>query len=138
MAKQRRDEKRIKKKLGSYPAMSLAGAREIFQRDFAYMIQKGRSIKIMGDTRPGTVADLFEAYVKWLKDAGKPSWKETEKGLNKIADTLGRNRPAREIEPEEVVDVIRSEEHTSELQSLMRITYAVFCLKKQHTQQPTQ
>src|SRR3546814_226222 len=29
----------------------------------------------------------------------------------------------------------RSEEHTSELQSLMRISYAVFCLKK--TQQPT-
>src|SRR3546814_20036250 len=30
--------------------------------------------------------------------------------------------------------VIRSEEHTSELQSLMRISYAVFCLKKK-TQQ---
>src|SRR3546814_4362090 len=27
-------------------------------------------------------------------------------------------------------DVRRSEEHTSELQSLMRISYAVFCLKK--------
>src|SRR3546814_8075674 len=30
---------------------------------------------------------------------------------------------------------IRSEEHTSELQSLMRISYAVFCLKKKTTQQ---
>src|SRR3546814_2945195 len=29
----------------------------------------------------------------------------------------------------------RSEEHTSELQSLMRISYAVFCLKKKHTTQ---
>src|SRR3546814_5384300 len=28
---------------------------------------------------------------------------------------------------------VRSEEHTSELQSLMRISYAVFCLKKQKT-----
>src|SRR3546814_2662786 len=28
--------------------------------------------------------------------------------------------------------VTRSEEHTSELQSLMRISYAVFCLKKKH------
>src|SRR3546814_8967119 len=28
---------------------------------------------------------------------------------------------------------VRSEEHTSELQSLMRISYAVFCLKKQNT-----
>src|SRR3546814_6761581 len=29
---------------------------------------------------------------------------------------------------------LRSEEHTSELQSLMRISYAVFCLKKKTTQ----
>src|SRR3546814_1722036 len=28
---------------------------------------------------------------------------------------------------------VRSEEHTSELQSLMRISYAVFCLKKKNT-----
>src|SRR3546814_8040979 len=33
---------------------------------------------------------------------------------------------------------IRSEEHTSELQSLMRISYAVFCLKKKkNSQRPT-
>src|SRR3546814_2572289 len=31
----------------------------------------------------------------------------------------------------------RSEEHTSELQSLMRISYAVFCLKKKTTTQQT-
>src|SRR3546814_1191122 len=30
----------------------------------------------------------------------------------------------------------RSEEHTSELQSLMRISYAVFCLKKKKTRPP--
>src|SRR3546814_9039875 len=29
--------------------------------------------------------------------------------------------------------ILRSEEHTSELQSLMRISYAVFCLKKKKT-----
>src|SRR3546814_8052142 len=32
----------------------------------------------------------------------------------------------------------RSEEHTSELQSLMRISYAVFCLKKKITKETTQ
>src|SRR3546814_5621561 len=32
----------------------------------------------------------------------------------------------------------RSEEHTSELQSLMRISYAVFCLKKKKTNKQTQ
>src|SRR3546814_6582546 len=34
----------------------------------------------------------------------------------------------------EVMAVTRSEEHTSELQSLMRISYAVFCLKKKKIQ----
>src|SRR3546814_1900274 len=33
------------------------------------------------------------------------------------------------------VSILRSEEHTSELQSLMRISYAVFCLKKKKDQQ---
>src|SRR3546814_4461885 len=32
--------------------------------------------------------------------------------------------------------VIRSEEHTSELQSLMRISYAVFCLNKKNKASP--
>src|SRR3546814_9264097 len=31
---------------------------------------------------------------------------------------------------------VRSEEHTSELQSLMRISYAVFCLKNNKTSEP--
>src|SRR3546814_10023187 len=34
------------------------------------------------------------------------------------------------IRTDHVVHIVRSEEHTSELQSLMRISYAVFCLKK--------
>src|SRR3546814_6330589 len=40
----------------------------------------------------------------------------------------GQREPHREI---------RSEEHTSELQSLMRISYAVFCLKKKKQTQKT-
>src|SRR3546814_3301640 len=34
--------------------------------------------------------------------------------------------------------ICRSEEHTSELQSLMRISYAVFCVKKKRQQNTTQ
>jgi len=41
MAQQWRDGKRTKKKLGAYPSMSLAQAREIFKHDFADVIQKG-------------------------------------------------------------------------------------------------
>src|SRR3546814_7665785 len=36
-----------------------------------------------------------------------------------------------------LLDAVRSEEHTSELQSLMRISYAVFCLKKKKKQSRT-
>src|SRR3546814_6027950 len=36
------------------------------------------------------------------------------------------------------VHIIRSEEHTSELQSLMRISYAVFCLKKKKNKRKNQ
>src|SRR3546814_7926503 len=42
----------------------------------------------------------------------------------------GRILPLRDIERR----IVRSEEHTSELQSLMRISYAVFCLKKKKKQ----
>src|SRR3546814_1321489 len=41
----------------------------------------------------------------------------------------GQAQPAHRVEPRRR----RSEEHTSELQSLMRISYAVFCLKKKKT-----
>src|SRR3546814_4512069 len=41
--------------------------------------------------------------------------------------------PPIEINPADLKVDTRSEEHTSELQSLMRISYAVFCLKKQKT-----
>src|SRR3546814_9502335 len=40
--------------------------------------------------------------------------------------SIRRSRPLRKRRP----SPNRSEEHTSELQSLMRISYAVFCLKK--------
>src|SRR3546814_10179384 len=39
------------------------------------------------------------------------------------------------FEQNALIGIGRSEEHTSELQSLMRISYAVFCLKKK-TQKP--
>src|SRR3546814_6921902 len=38
----------------------------------------------------------------------------------------------------QVILQVRSEEHTSELQSLMRISYAVFCLKKKNQRTATE
>src|SRR3546814_5283641 len=46
---------------------------------------------------------------------------------------VGISLPARyRIATERTTFAMRSEEHTSELQSLMRISYAVFCLKKKN------
>src|SRR3546814_5669704 len=43
-------------------------------------------------------------------------------------------RPGRQVGSRQLANpALRSEEHTSELQSLMRISYAVFCLKKKKT-----
>src|SRR3546814_10540145 len=44
----------------------------------------------------------------------------------KIPAIMHANKP-------DVILLMRSEEHTSELQSLMRISYAVFCLNKKNT-----
>src|SRR3546814_10333193 len=46
---------------------------------------------------------------------------------------FARNRRHRCRDGRGHADGLRSEEHTSELQSLMRISYAVFCLKKKKT-----
>src|SRR3546814_4462346 len=51
-------------------------------------------------------------------------------GLVQISATRDGDRVQLRIDDEG-----RSEEHTSELQSLMRISYAVFCLKKKNKQQ---
>src|SRR3546814_3694489 len=55
-----------------------------------------------------------------------------DRALPDVADDQCRTREggAEGIAQAKGIDIGRSEEHTSELQSLMRISYAVFCLKK--------
>src|SRR3546814_5712029 len=59
-----------------------------------------------------------------VPEAGLPFIDPQQIVLHRKAE-VGRPQPGR-----------RSEEHTSELQSLMRISYAVFCLKKNKKQTP--
>src|SRR3546814_9830840 len=54
-------------------------------------------------------------------------------GLDPAGTVPGRLAARRRIQREHQPAAARSEEHTSELQSLMRISYAVFCLKKNKT-----
>src|SRR3546814_7021077 len=51
------------------------------------------------------------------------------KRAKRICDFMTEYNPTTQSETKP-----RSEEHTSELQSLMRISYAVYCLKKKNTQ----
>lgn len=106
-AQQWLDGKKASRKIGDYPHIGLAKAREVFERDFAAAISKGSSIKVAGDTRPGTVADLFTAYCDSLEADGKMSHKVIRFQLDKVVAKLGANRLAREIEPDDVVNVLR-------------------------------
>src|SRR3546814_6985650 len=71
------------------------------------------------------------------------SFAQARSNLVQEIDRLGARRPILSTNVELRIDGLpyanraepRSEEHTSELQSLMRISYAVFCLKKKTTQQ---
>src|SRR3546814_6056372 len=49
---------------------------------------------------------------------------------NVMAEDADPLRAFDQASTERATSLVRSEEHTSELQSLMRISYAVFCLKK--------
>src|SRR3546814_8035650 len=56
-----------------------------------------------------------------------------EDALARIAPSMAEQRQA--VEAVRAVPRPRSAEHTSELQSLMRLSYAVFCSQKQNTTQ---
>src|SRR3546814_3120715 len=71
---------------------------------------------------------LFRSNQEKAKEKEKAQTK-TKKQRTKPKQTKS---PRQESTPQQ--DGRRSEEHTSELQSLMRISYAVFCLKKKKKQ----
>src|SRR3546814_10728035 len=77
-----------------------------------------------------------------LNDSGKWSPEAIERSLahadaNSIRGVYNRGRYWEERVAMHQWWSDRSEAHTSELQSLMRISYAVFCLKKKTTSLPT-
>src|SRR3546814_3933581 len=72
------------------------------------------------------------AYNPFLPEIpGEPS--RLARIRRKAVDSLDRSDPQEESFGFDLrLRCLRSEEHTSELQSLMRISYAVFCLKKKN------
>src|SRR3546814_1260912 len=63
-------------------------------------------------------------------DAGAVERRHGQGPADFLLPQFGGRQPRRHRQHVERECLARSEEHTSELQSLMRISYAVFCLKK--------
>src|SRR3546814_6515428 len=89
---------------------------------------------------PRGVAVLAEGFwaAKQGRDALQIEWDESTGETRSSADLMAEYRKLAEtpglVAREEGDAAARSEEHTSELQSLMRISYAVFCLTKNNKQ----
>src|SRR3546814_7259712 len=94
---------------------------------------------------------VMQSYAGRIVHVGEAGAGQTTKMVNQIAiagvlqglSEALRFAQASELDLDKVLEAIsggaaRSEEHTSELQSLMRISYAVFCLKKKRQENTTQ
>src|SRR3546814_1007703 len=85
----------------------------------------------------GGVDDLLRAILAALGAFLEHHLERDQEQHDSAGDTETVEADAERVEdivPEQREDDQRSEEHTSELQSLMRISYAVFCLKKKNKQ----
>src|SRR3546814_5007541 len=82
-------------------------------RDAGILVETGRDADGIGKVEPGELGRQHRARQRMPR---------TRQGLERVQRQIVRR-----------LAVGRSEEHTSELQSLMRISYAVFCLKKKKT-----
>src|SRR3546814_7696056 len=90
-----------------------------FQKGLGAIHSLSHPVGALYDTHHGLTNAVFMPYVLAFN---RPA---IEDRLVRLAAWLGLKNPSFNA---------RSEEHTSELQSLMRISYAVFCLKKKKTQ----
>src|SRR3546814_10308127 len=98
--------------------------------------QRLAAIRAATDRRGGAIARQIGARTETPPLAGYQQCPRAEHAhpVKRGANIVGHRRRHR-VEPFGPVerdrrDMVRSEEHTSELQSLMRNSYAVFCLKK--------
>src|SRR3546814_8962518 len=98
-----------------------------------------REIEIFGQqARRGAVREhLFEQLARLVAPPAQVQRLDQPEGAD-IEGGLGQAEIILAVVSQHMLAATqRSEEHTSELQSLMRITYAVFCLKKKKTQTRT-
>src|SRR3546814_1213666 len=88
-----------------------------FSRNWRWTLASGLFTALLA-----VMAFLLPA-IEWMPRGGLVGWLLFLTGISEL--TFGWKRG---------LDTVRSEEHTSELQSLMRNSYAVFCLKQKNKQ----
>src|SRR3546814_8074861 len=98
-----------------------------FPRDIVRMGGEGVVYLLLKIGRQGTVEDMAVEQVNLTAYASNWKMQRIRLGLAEAAVESARKWT---FHTPSTGDLARSEEHTSELQSLMRISYAVFCLKK--------
>src|SRR3546814_6212654 len=100
-------------------------------------VRAGKQVCAVFYGHPGVFADVPHRVVRKAREEGIPA--RMEPGISAEAclyADLNLDPGQRGVQSMEATHFLvhdrRSEEHTSELQSLMRISYAVFCLKKKN------
>src|SRR3546814_7928325 len=98
--------------------------------DLVLCLISGGGSALLSLPAPGITLEEKQAVNKALLRSGAAI--DEMNCLRKHLSAIKGGRLAAAAAPARVVSLLisRSEEHTSELQSLMRISYAVFCLKK--------
>src|SRR3546814_4990981 len=94
-------------------------------QDLGPLFIDGRRIEIV-DLDVGVGAYRMGERAVVLRELARPQEPHVGDPLDRVRAHVGGER----LVAEHGQPFLRSEEHTSELQSLMRISYAVFCLKK--------
>src|SRR3546814_10453351 len=98
-------------------AMASTSRHDAWQAGDAYEFYMGRWSR-----------QIAPVFLAWLDAPQDLEWLEVGCGTGALSAAILARCAPRSLT---AVD-LRSEEHTSELQSLMRISYAVFCLKKKN------
>src|SRR3546814_5473138 len=111
---------------------------DVCSSDLRHVRHRGTRQRIDGTFRPLCDRQRFEWWGKrtrgggvdgWIRGADRDYWRSSNYCKNRRGGIriVGSARADAHTAP-------RSEEHTSELQSLMRISYAVLCLNKKNEQ----
>src|SRR3546814_3970834 len=124
------------------PRAAEAEAEEAFPRDVFTLLGRTGLLGLPYPEEFGGGGQPYEVYLQVLEEIAAV-WSSVGVGVSVHALSCfglfehGTEEQKQKWLPDmlggELLGAYRSEEHTSELQSLMRISYAVFCLKKKKT-----